>query len=68
MPNTNPKLTFLSIKTIHRDYFPMFTLKTVRNMIIQNVPHCKIGNKILVKKSSLDHYLSTLTSINKTEP
>lgn len=62
MQSSNPKLTFLSIKTIHRDYFPMFSLKTVRNMIIQNVPHCKLGNKILVKKSELDNYISTLSS------
>ena len=60
MQNTNPKLTFLSIKTIHKDYFPMFSLKTVRNMITQNVPYCKLGNRILVRKSELDRYLSTL--------
>lgn len=60
MQNTNPKLTFLSIKTIHKEYFPMFSLKTVRNMIINNVPYCKIGNRILVRKSELENYLSTL--------
>jgi len=60
MQNTNPKLTFLSIKTIHKEYFPMFSLKTVRNMIIKNVPHCKLGNRILVRQSELEKYLSTL--------
>ena len=60
MQNINPKLTFLSIKTIHKEYFPMFSLKTVRNMIINNVPYCKIGNRILVRKSELENYLSTL--------
>ena len=67
MQTNNPKLTFLSIKTIHKDYFPMFSIKTVRNMIIHNVPHCKLGNKILVKKSELDKYLSTLTPSNTDE-
>ena len=60
MQNINPKLTFISIKTIHKEYFPMFSLKTVRNMIINNVPYCKIGNRILVRKSELENYLSTL--------
>ena len=67
MQVTNPKLTFLSIKVIHRDYFPMFTQKTVRNMIIQNVPYCKVGNKILVRKSELDSYLTTLTATHSKE-
>ena len=60
MANISPNLTYLSIKTIHRDYFPMFNLKTVRNMVVQNVPHFKLGNRILVRKSELDNYLEKL--------
>ena len=68
MANISPNLTYLSIKAIHRDYFPMFSLKTVRNMIVQNVPHFKVGNRILVRKSELDSYLEKLnTSQTKTE-
>lgn len=68
MANISPNLTYLSIKAIHRDYFPMFNLKTVRNMIVQNVPHFKFGNRILVRKSELDSYLEKLnTSQTKTE-
>jgi len=60
MANSNPNLTYLSIKIIHRDFFPMFNLKTVRNMIVQNVPHFKLGNRILVRKIELDRYLENL--------
>lgn len=60
MQNTNPKLTFLSIKTIHKEYFPMFSLKTVRNMIINNVPYCKLGNRILIRQCEFEKYLSSL--------
>ena len=60
MSNNSTKLVYLPIKTIHRDYFPMFNLKTVRKMIIQNVPYFRLGNRILVTKSELDNYLETL--------
>lgn len=59
----NPKLVFLTIKAIHREYFPMFSLKTVRNMITENVPFFKYGNKILVKQSELEQYLAKLNIV-----
>ena len=67
MANISPNLTYLSIKAIHRDYFPMFNLKTVRNMIVQNVPHFKLGNRILVRKSELANYLEKLNLPQTTE-
>lgn len=60
MPNNNPKLTYMSIKAVQREYFPMFNTKTVRDMIKKNVPTMKLGNKILVKQSELENYLSSL--------
>lgn len=66
MNNNNPKLTYMSIKAIQREYFPMFSTKTVRDMVKKNVPMMRLNNKILVRQSELEKYLSSL-NINHSE-
>ena len=60
MTNGNPNLTFLSTKVIQKEYFPMFSIKTVRNIIRKNVPISRVGNKMLVRQSVIERYLTSL--------
>lgn len=62
MAVTNPALIYLTVKSVQRDYLPMFTLKTVRNIIKRNMHPSVIGRKMVVRKLEVEDYMSSIQS------
>ena len=67
MATVNPNLVFMSINAVQKNYFPMFTQKTVRKIVKENMATSFIGNKLLVRQSEVERYLSTIKDNNTTE-
>lgn len=66
MANSNPNFIYLSVKAVQREYFPMFTLKTVRKIIKDNMHVSFVGNKLLVRQIEVENYLSSLQKKDST--
>lgn len=66
MANSNPNFIYLSVKAVQREYLPMFTLKTVRKIIKDNMHVSFVGNKLLVRQIEVENYLSSLSKKDST--